>query len=92
VITHPKWTIDYLSKANQWIVDLIRQTGLHVEFVELTDASNPQLVKEQADLLFVEDVIEPPLTYGIYEWLLTGTGIRFSLHSDEFEQHINHVH
>ncbi|MCF7477224.1 ABC transporter substrate-binding protein [Vibrio sp. J2-4] len=92
VITHPKWTIDYLSKANQWIVDLIRQTGLHVEFVELTDASNPQLVKEQADLLFVEDVIEPPLTYGIYEWLLTGTGIRFALHSDEFEQHVNHVH
>ncbi|MDE1327579.1 ABC transporter substrate-binding protein [Vibrio aestuarianus] len=92
VLTHPKWTIDYLEKMSNWLINLIKQTGLKVELVELSDASKPQQVKKQADLLFVEDIIEPPLKYGMYEWLLTGTGIRFIYDTQELNQHTNTVH
>lgn len=92
VLAHPKWTIKYLEKMSNWLVALIRQTGLNVEFVELSDASKPQLAKESADLLMIEDLIEPPLEYGAYEWLLTGTGIRFIFDPDEFDQHFDAVH
>lgn len=92
VLTHPKWTIKYLERMSEWLIALIGQTGLRVELVELSDASKPQLVKEQADLLLVEDLIEPPLQYGAYEWLLTGTGIRFIFDTDEFDHHVVAVH
>lgn len=92
VLTHPKWTIKYLERMSEWLIALIGQTGLRVELVELSDASKPQLVKEQADLLLVEDLIEPPLQYGAYEWLLTGTGIRFIFDTDEFDHHVDAVH
>ena len=92
VLTHPKWTIKYLEKMSEWLIALINQTGLKVEFIELSDASKPQLVKEQADILIIEDLIEPPVQYGAYEWLLTGTGIRFIFSPDEFEQHVDVVH
>ncbi|MGR5195687.1 ABC transporter substrate-binding protein [Vibrio sp. WZ-1] len=92
VLTHPKWTIKYLERMSEWLIALISQTGLKVELVELSDASKPQLVKEQADLLLVEDLIEPPLQYGAYEWLLTGTGIRFIFDTGEFDHHVDAVH
>ncbi|CAK6715924.1 putative ABC-type transport system, periplasmic binding protein [Vibrio harveyi] len=92
VLAHPKWTIKYLEKMSEWLVGLIQQTGLQVKFVELSDASKPQLVKEYADLLIIEDLIESPFEYGAYEWLLTGTGIRFVFNPSDFDQHFDAVH
>jgi len=92
VIAHPKWTIHYLDQLTRWLIELIKETGLTVTEIDLSNASTPQLVKEDADLLIVEDIVEQPIEFGLYEWLLTGSAIRFAFNENELDCHTDKVH
>lgn len=91
VLTHPKWTIDYLDKLTQWLIGVIEETGLTISTVELSDASRPQIMREQADLFFVEDLVEQPTEFGFYDWLLTGSAMRFAFDDEALEHHVSNV-
>lgn len=92
IFTHPKWTIQYLEELSNWLIDKIKETGIVVEVVELSNASAPQLMKNQADILIVEDIIEQPIEFGLYEWILTGTAIRFIYDKEQLSAHSTLVH
>ncbi|MDN3681110.1 SgrR family transcriptional regulator [Vibrio tapetis subsp. quintayensis] len=91
VLSHPKWTIDYLDKLTRWLITTIEDTGLKVTILELSDASRPQIVRDQSDLFIVEDIIEQPTEFGFYDWLLTGSAIRFAFDEETLTHHINNV-
>ncbi len=40
-----------------------------------------------ADLLFIEEVMEAPFEYGVFEWLSVATGLRFSFEQNQMERH-----
>ncbi|GAB6262555.1 ABC transporter substrate-binding protein [Photobacterium sp. R1] len=77
ILTEPRWTIPHLAQLAQWLHGVIRETGLELEVIELTDISNPSLMKDRADVLFLEEVMELPHKYGVYEWMLASSGLRF---------------
>ncbi|QUJ66164.1 SgrR family transcriptional regulator [Photobacterium sp. GJ3] len=77
ILVEPRWTIPYLEQLAEWLHHTIRQTGITLEVIELTDISHPEKMKDCADMLFLEEVIEQPHDYGVYEWMLTASGLRF---------------
>ncbi|KDM93456.1 hypothetical protein EA58_00905 [Photobacterium galatheae] len=77
VLTEPRWTIPHLAKLAHWLHSAIRETGLELEVIELEDISDPSLMKDKADVLFLEEVMELPHEYGVYEWMLASSGLRF---------------
>ncbi|HDM8245498.1 TPA: SgrR family transcriptional regulator [Vibrio campbellii] len=76
----------------KWIVSLIKRTGLNVEHIELSGATQLQVAKQQADLLIEEERIAQPLAYGLYEWLISSMGIRFAVNEQQLEQHTERVY
>ncbi|HDY8178773.1 TPA: SgrR family transcriptional regulator [Vibrio vulnificus] len=87
VLAEPKWTIPYLADIAAWLHETIRSTGLELDVVELTEISRPESVRDIADVLFIEEVIEAPLEYGLYEWLLIASGLRFALNQEQWQSH-----
>ncbi|WP_286294584.1 ABC transporter substrate-binding protein [Vibrio apostichopi] len=92
VFAHPKWTIKYLENISNWIIQKISETGISVEVVILSNASAPEMIRDKADLLFVEEVVEQPLEYGLYEWMLTSTAIRFIYPYEQLLTHASNLH
>ncbi len=70
-----------------WLHDAIRRTGLELEVIELQAINDPRSVAYLADMLLVEEVVEQPKHYGLYEWLLVSTGLRFTFTEAEMAQH-----
>lgn len=87
VIAEPIWTIPSLIRNAKWLHRLIRSTGLDLDIHIVEDISRPEEVKQHADLMLVEEVIEAPQEYGTYEWLSVSTGLRFTYNQQEMEQH-----
>ncbi|ENN6812783.1 SgrR family transcriptional regulator [Vibrio fluvialis] len=87
VLAEPIWTIPYLQTVADWLHDAIRRTGLELEVIELQAISEPHSVAHLADMLLIEEVVEQPKHYGLYEWLLVSTGLRFTFTEAEMEQH-----
>ncbi|ELV8624883.1 SgrR family transcriptional regulator [Vibrio cidicii] len=87
VLAEPKWTLPYLQATADWLHQAIRATGLTLQVLELTEISHPESVRAEADLLLIEEVIESPLEYGVYEWLLIASGLRFVFTEHEWRMH-----
>ncbi|ELA7568019.1 ABC transporter substrate-binding protein [Vibrio sp. 7-5(1-a)] len=87
VLAEPVWTIPSLIRHSEWLHSVIRATGLELEIVVIDDISFPEVVSHQADLLFIEEVMEAPFEYGIFEWLSIATGLRFSFDQSQMLRH-----
>lgn len=87
VLAEPVWTIPYLQAVADWLHAAIQRTGLIVKVIELKAISEPQSVAHLADLMLIEEVVEQPKAYGLYEWLLVSTGLRFTFSQAEMAQH-----
>src|SRR5690606_24490782 len=87
VLAEPKWTLPYLQATADWLHQAIRATGLTLQVLELTEISHPESVRAEADLLLIEEVIESPLEYGVYEWLMIASGLRFIFIEHEWLMH-----
>lgn len=88
VLAEPVWTIPYLKDVSEWLHQTIRSTGLDLKLVTLQNISDPSSVSHLADVLFIENLIEEPVEYGIYEWLLTASGLCFAFTPADFELHL----
>ncbi|MGR5247446.1 ABC transporter substrate-binding protein [Vibrio aestuarianus] len=87
VLAEPTWTIPYLKDISNWLHQTIRSTGINLEVLTLDDINDPSSVSEYADILFLEETIEQPKEYGVYEWLLTSSGLRFLFSHQDFKVH-----
>ncbi|TVU65830.1 ABC transporter substrate-binding protein [Vibrio atlanticus] len=87
VLTRPKMTIPLLQDMADWLQQTIANTGVTIEVVELPNISDPSSMSESADLLFIEEIIEQPKDYGLYDWLLAASGLRFIFNSPEMKEH-----
>ncbi|MBE4573537.1 ABC transporter substrate-binding protein [Vibrio navarrensis] len=87
VLAEPKWTLPYLQATADWLHQAIRATGLTLQVLDLTEISHPESVRAEADLLLIEEVIESPLEYRVYEWLLITSGLRFIFIEHEWLMH-----
>ncbi|MDC5818458.1 ABC transporter substrate-binding protein [Vibrio europaeus] len=87
VLAEPVWTIPILARNAEWLHEVIRSTGLELEVVTVPNISEPQSVSDTADLLLIEDVIEMPIDYGVYEWLCIATGLRFGFNTVQMKKH-----
>ena len=92
VLTRPKMTIPLLQDMADWLQQTIAKTGVAIEVVELPNISDPSSMSESADLLFIEEIIEQPKDYGLYDWLLASSGLRFIYDSSEMREHCERVH
>jgi SgrR family transcriptional regulator len=88
VLAEPLWTIPNLKDVSDWLHQTIRSTGLDLQIITLKDISNPSTVSKLADIILIENLIEEPIEYGIYEWLVTASSLRFVFTPKEFEQHL----
>ncbi|MFS1917904.1 MULTISPECIES: ABC transporter substrate-binding protein [unclassified Vibrio] len=91
VLTQPRMTIPLLQDMADWLQQTITKTGVTIEVVELPNISDPSSMSELADLLFIEEVIEQPKEYGLYDWLLASSGLRFIFNSAEMKAHCKRV-
>ncbi|WP_099607857.1 ABC transporter substrate-binding protein [Vibrio coralliilyticus] len=91
VLTMPRLTIPCLQKIAGWIQSTILETGLTLEILELEDISNPSSVSGHADILFIEEVIEQPEEFGLYDWLLASSGLKFIYDQTEMDVHYEQV-
>jgi MarR-like DNA-binding transcriptional regulator SgrR of sgrS sRNA len=91
VLTRPRMTIPLLQEMADWLQQTIVKTGVAIEIVELPNISDPSSMSESADLLFIEEVIEQPADYGLYDWLLASSGLRFIFNSSEMKAHCERV-
>ncbi|MCG9596070.1 ABC transporter substrate-binding protein [Vibrio sp. Isolate25] len=91
VLTMPRLTIPYLKKIAKWLKSTILETGLTLEILELEDISNPSSVSDYADILFIEEVIEQPEEFGLYDWLLACSGLKFIYDQTEMNTHYEQV-
>ena len=80
-------TIPLLQDMADWLQQTIVKTGVTMEVVELPNISDPSSMSELADLLFIEEIIEQPKDYGLYDWLLAASGLRFIFNSSEMKEH-----
>ncbi len=87
VLAEPVWTIPYLQAVADWLHDAICRTGLELEVIELQAISEPNTVAHLADIMLIEEVVEQPKPYGLYEWLLVSTGLRFTFTEQEILKH-----
>ncbi|MCV6004438.1 hypothetical protein OFO99_33900, partial [Escherichia coli] len=51
------------------------------------ELSFPEVVSHRADLLLIEEVMEAPFEYGVFEWLSIATGLRFSFDQSQMLIH-----
>ncbi|MGU3844866.1 ABC transporter substrate-binding protein, partial [Vibrio diabolicus] len=86
-LAEPVWTIPSLIRHSEWLHRVIRATGLELEIVIIDDISFPEVVSHRADLLLIEDVMEAPFEYGVFEWLSIATGLRFSFDQSQMLGH-----
>ncbi len=91
VLTRPRMTIPLLQEMADWLQQTIAKTGVVIEVVELPNISDPSSMSESADLLFIEEVIEQPADYGLYDWLLASSGLRFIFNNSEMKAHCERV-
>lgn len=91
VLAEPHWTIPHLQTMSDWLHHTIRETGLTLKVIELVDISHPESMHDKADLMLIEEIIEQPQEYGLYEWLLISTGLRFTFSPTEMKQHKQHL-
>ncbi|CDT39638.1 ABC transporter substrate-binding protein [Vibrio coralliirubri] len=91
VLTRPRMTIPLLREMADWLQQTIAKTGVVIEVVELPNISDPSSMSESADLLFIEEVIEQPADYGLYDWLLASSGLRFLFNNSEMKAHCERV-
>ena len=91
VLTRPKMTIPLLQDMADWLEQTIAKTGVTIEVIELPNISDPSLMSESADLLFIEEIIEQPKEYGLYDWLLASSGLRFIFNSAQMKAHCERV-
>jgi len=91
VLAEPQWTLPQLRRLANWLHECIRATGVELEVHEYTEINNPEYWQGRADLLLVEEVIEFPLEYGVYEWLMISTGLRFALNREQLSLHRHKV-
>ncbi|MGI3036896.1 ABC transporter substrate-binding protein [Vibrio diabolicus] len=86
-LAEPVWTIPSLIRHSEWLHRVIRATGLELEIVIIDDISFPEVVSHRADLLLIEEVMEAPFEYGVFEWLSIATGLRFSFDQSQMLIH-----
>lgn len=91
VLATPELTIPYLQEILRWLQAVIEATGLVLEVMTLTEISRPESVQGEADLLFLEEVLEQPFEYGVYEWMLTASGLRFIYSPEQLARHQGRV-
>ncbi|WP_045385504.1 ABC transporter substrate-binding protein [Vibrio rotiferianus] len=91
VLAEPMWTIPSLARYSKWLHDVIVATGLQLEIVRVNDVSSPESASEFADIFFIEDVIEAPFSYGVFEWLSTSTGLRFAYTNKMHNEHCEEI-
>lgn len=91
VITKPKLTIPLLKKTVAWLKDVIEKTGVSVDIKTLEDISAPGAMRDQADILFIEEIIEQPQDFGLYDWLLASSGLRFIYNDEAMQKHCEAV-
>ncbi|CAH6893219.1 ABC-type uncharacterized transport system, periplasmic component [Vibrio chagasii] len=91
VLTRPKMTIPLLQDMADWLENTIAKTGVMIEVIELPNISDPSSMSESADLLFIEEIIEQPKEYGLYDWLLASSGLRFIFNRAEMKAHCEKV-
>lgn len=91
VLAAPALTIPYLQETFRWLQKVIEATGLTLELMTLSAISQPESVQTLADLLFLEEVLEQPFDYGVYEWMLTASGLRFIYSPERLAQHLRRV-
>ncbi|MCG9682120.1 SgrR family transcriptional regulator [Vibrio sp. Isolate23] len=87
VIAEPIWTIPSLIRNAKWLHRLIRSTGLELDVHIVEDISHPEAATAHADLMLIEEIVEAPLEYGLFEWLSISTGLRFALNERDMEDH-----
>ncbi|HFD4265948.1 TPA: ABC transporter substrate-binding protein [Vibrio parahaemolyticus] len=88
VLAEPIWAVPNLKRKSKWLHNIIRSTGLELEVIPLSDINEIKSVSEESDIIFIEEVIETPFDYGLYEWLVVSTGLRFSFDRYEMNQHL----
>lgn len=91
VLTRPKMTIPLLQEMADWLEQTIAKTGVTIEVIELPNISDPSSMSGLADLLFIEEIIEQPKEYGLYDWLLASSGLRFIFNNSEMKAHCERV-
>ncbi|OAJ95191.1 ABC transporter substrate-binding protein [Vibrio bivalvicida] len=91
VITKPKLTIPLLKKTVAWLKDVIEKTGVTVDIKTLENISDPGAMRDQADILFIEEIIEQPQEFGLYDWLLASSGLRFIYDDEAMQKHCETV-
>ncbi|HHX8642671.1 TPA: ABC transporter substrate-binding protein [Vibrio diabolicus] len=87
VLAEPFWSNPNLKRKSEWLHNIIRSTGVKLELILVTDIEDIISVSEEADILFIEEVIETPIDYGLYEWLVISTGLKFSFNRYEMNLH-----
>ncbi|MHC6799276.1 SgrR family transcriptional regulator [Vibrio antiquarius] len=87
VLAEPFFSVPNLKQKSEWLHNVIRSTGLELEIIPMNDINELKSMSEDADILFIEEVIETPFDYGLYEWLVVSTGLKFSFDRYEMNQH-----
>lgn len=91
VLTKPKLTIPLLRKTVDWLKSVIEQTGVTVDIQTLEDISDPGAMRDKADMLFIEEIVEQPREFGLYDWLLASSGLRFIYDDEMMSAHCEKV-
>ncbi|MEX0336920.1 ABC transporter substrate-binding protein [Vibrio tubiashii] len=91
ILTKPKLTIPLLKRTVAWLKSAIEETGIVVEVQTLEDISDPGAMRDKADILFIEEIIEQPQEFGLYDWLLASSGLRFIYNDAEMKAHCENV-
>ncbi|MDC5720423.1 SgrR family transcriptional regulator [Vibrio europaeus] len=87
VIGHSQWRLKYKRHLINWLTETIEKTGLKVRCLPISDLDAIDEYGDKIDLLLCEELLEQPSRYGLYDWLLTTTSLRFALNQDQFEEH-----
>ena len=87
VIGHSQWRLKYKRHLINWLTETIEKTGLKVRCLPISDLDAIDEYRDKIDLLLCEELLEQPSRYGLYDWLLTTTSLRFALNQDQFEEH-----
>ncbi|WP_019277164.1 ABC transporter substrate-binding protein [Vibrio coralliilyticus] len=91
VLGHPNWRLRYKQELVDWVVATLETTGLTVERLPLTNLDDLSGCRPDMDLLLCEEILEPPLEYGLYDWLLTSGVLRYCHDDNELEHHRQRV-
>ncbi|AIW22901.1 transporter [Vibrio coralliilyticus] len=91
VLGHPAWRLHYKQALVDWVVATLERTGLEVTCLTLDNLDDLSTYRPHVDFLLTEEILEPPLEYGLYDWLLTSGVLRYCLAEPALERHRQQV-